>query len=318
MAFLDTEGFSHFWETIKEKLSGKVDKVTGKGLSTNDYTDEEKTKLANFTNYDDTEIKNNITTIQTTIDTKVDKVDGYSLVADSEIEKLSAITNPIKIKGRVDVFENLPTDSVTGDLYFVGTEDSENYEEYVFTANSKWEQIGTSQIDLSAYVLKEEGKGLSSNDYTDEEKTKLTSLENYTLASTSQSGLMSAADKTKLDGLNDTTPTKVTIKNPNTDYYDNWKEKYCWYIKSGNVVTLSLCFKFKDVSSAATWINIPSEIVGIEGFPLSCEISTPYDDNGVQRYTYKQGKIMFFSNMLIATDVAVDDTIFIYGTYIVL
>lgn len=37
-------------------ISGKVDKVEGKGLSTNDYTDEEKTKLAGLTNYDDTEL----------------------------------------------------------------------------------------------------------------------------------------------------------------------------------------------------------------------------------------------------------------------
>ena len=39
---------------------GKVDKVTGKGLSTNDYTTEEKTKLAGLKNYDDTEIRQEI------------------------------------------------------------------------------------------------------------------------------------------------------------------------------------------------------------------------------------------------------------------
>ena len=35
----------------------------------------------------------------------------------------------------------------------------------------------TSVVDLSGYVVKEEGKGLSSNDYTDEEKAKLAGLE---------------------------------------------------------------------------------------------------------------------------------------------
>ena len=35
------------WEKIKNALSGKVDKVDGKGLSSNDYTSTEKTKLAN-------------------------------------------------------------------------------------------------------------------------------------------------------------------------------------------------------------------------------------------------------------------------------
>ena len=37
---------SDTWKKIQELVSGKVDKVTGKGLSTNDYTTAEKTKLA--------------------------------------------------------------------------------------------------------------------------------------------------------------------------------------------------------------------------------------------------------------------------------
>ena len=37
--------------------SGKVDKVTGKGLSSNDYTDADKLKLAGLENYDDTQIR---------------------------------------------------------------------------------------------------------------------------------------------------------------------------------------------------------------------------------------------------------------------
>ena len=38
-------------------VSGKVDKVTGKGLSSNDYTDADKLKLAGLENYDDTQIR---------------------------------------------------------------------------------------------------------------------------------------------------------------------------------------------------------------------------------------------------------------------
>lgn len=38
-------------------LSGKVDKVQGKGLSSNDYTNGEKTKLAGLSNYDDTQVR---------------------------------------------------------------------------------------------------------------------------------------------------------------------------------------------------------------------------------------------------------------------
>ena len=46
MAFLDTTGLQRLWAHIITKLGDKVDKVSGKGLSTNDYTTEEKNKLA--------------------------------------------------------------------------------------------------------------------------------------------------------------------------------------------------------------------------------------------------------------------------------
>ena len=38
-------------------VSGKVDKVVGKGLSSNDYTDADKLKLTGLENYDDTQIR---------------------------------------------------------------------------------------------------------------------------------------------------------------------------------------------------------------------------------------------------------------------
>ena len=48
MNFLDRTGLEHLWAQIVNKLSGKVDKVDGKGLSTNDYTTDEKNKLADI------------------------------------------------------------------------------------------------------------------------------------------------------------------------------------------------------------------------------------------------------------------------------
>ena len=44
--YLDDEGLLYFWQTLKTKLAGKVDAEDGKGLSTNDFTTAEKTKLA--------------------------------------------------------------------------------------------------------------------------------------------------------------------------------------------------------------------------------------------------------------------------------
>ena len=44
--YLDSTGLALVWAKIKELVATKVDKVDGKGLSTNDYTSDEKTKIA--------------------------------------------------------------------------------------------------------------------------------------------------------------------------------------------------------------------------------------------------------------------------------
>ena len=44
--YLDYDGLIYYHSKVKGLLDGKVDKVTGKGLSTNDYTTTEKNKLA--------------------------------------------------------------------------------------------------------------------------------------------------------------------------------------------------------------------------------------------------------------------------------
>lgn len=46
MAWLDYDGLLYFWQKLKTILGSKVDKVEGKGLSTNDFTTAEKNKLA--------------------------------------------------------------------------------------------------------------------------------------------------------------------------------------------------------------------------------------------------------------------------------
>lgn len=45
MAFLNEQGVERLWTHIVAKLGNKVDKVSGKALSTNDYTDDDKNKL---------------------------------------------------------------------------------------------------------------------------------------------------------------------------------------------------------------------------------------------------------------------------------
>lgn len=67
--YLDDNGLLYLWQKIKnvfattEAMDGKVDKVTGKGLSTNDYTTAEKNKLAAFGSADTYALKTDLTSM---------------------------------------------------------------------------------------------------------------------------------------------------------------------------------------------------------------------------------------------------------------
>ena len=78
--------------------STKVDKVSGKGLSTNDYTTTEKNKLAGLSNYNDTEVRNLISAKYTKPSSGIPKTDLTSAVQTS-LEKadsaLQSETDPV-------------------------------------------------------------------------------------------------------------------------------------------------------------------------------------------------------------------------------
>ena len=50
MGVLKNKGLEHLWAQITAVFSTKVDKVNGKGLSTNDYTAEDKEKVLSSAN----------------------------------------------------------------------------------------------------------------------------------------------------------------------------------------------------------------------------------------------------------------------------
>lgn len=73
---LNTKGYL----TKHQDISGKVDKVEGKGLSTVDFTTAYETKLKGLSNYNDTIIKNNIDAINAKINTMFSFNDNGELV----------------------------------------------------------------------------------------------------------------------------------------------------------------------------------------------------------------------------------------------
>ena len=83
-----------------------------------------------------------------------------------------------KIVTGVDAID-LAADDADQYLYMVpktGSDADDVYEEYM-VLNGTVEHVGNTKVDLSGYVQKETGKGLSANDYTDDEKAKLAGIE---------------------------------------------------------------------------------------------------------------------------------------------
>ena len=155
-------------------LSTKVDKVTGKELSTNDYSNVEKTKLAAITgtNTGDQDLsalattaavaqKANATDVTTSLATKVDKVTGKELSTNdystAEKTKLASITgtntgDQVNISGNAATATKLQATVTINGIAFDGS------------ANVTIPAIGavpytgaTQAVDLGAYDLKVNG-----------------------------------------------------------------------------------------------------------------------------------------------------------------
>ena len=123
--------------TVKAKIDTKVDKISGKGLSTNDYTNAEKAEVAK-------------------IKDKVDKVAGKGLSANDYTDEEKA--EVAKVKDKVD--------KVSGKG--LSTND--------FTSAYKT-KLDNLDTNLNNKVDKVTGKGLSKNDFTDDYKAKLDNLD---------------------------------------------------------------------------------------------------------------------------------------------
>lgn len=217
------------YEALIAAIAGKVDKVEGKGLSTEDYTTAEKTKLAgiesNANNYTlPTATASALGGIKVGANLAIDSTTGvlsgdYSAASSSAAGLMSA-TDKTKLDGIEAGATAITVDSAISSS---STNPVEN--QAIYTA-------------LAGKVDTETGKGLSTNDYSDAEKTKLAGIEagannyslptaasgtlggvkvgsnlaidangvlsgNYSNASSSAAGLMSAADKTALDAKPD-------------------------------------------------------------------------------------------------------------------
>lgn len=160
--YLDYAGLSYFTNKIKALF---VQKEDGKGLSTEDYTTAEKSKLANLPA--DAE-KNIIIGIQRngltiTPSNRIVNIEVPVKVSDltndsnfmSETEVLNAISNSQHMTK--EIVDTLPTTGEQFKMYLVPVEGDENnvYEEWLWI-NNAWEKIGDTAtvVDLTPYLKK--------------------------------------------------------------------------------------------------------------------------------------------------------------------
>ena len=105
------------------------------------------------------------------------------------------------IAAAVAAADHLKRKIVTGvDAIDLAADDADQYLYMVPKTGSDAEHVGNTKVDLSGYVQKETGKGLSANDYTDDEKAKLAGIEMATDAEVT----------TMLDEVFGTTEPKVS------------------------------------------------------------------------------------------------------------
>lgn len=253
--------FSNLCAVLKEKLVNKVDKVEGKGLSTNDFTEAYKTKLdgiateANKTVVDSAlsgtstnpvqnkvvaerigTIETNVSAAATTAENAAAsaaavKKDLANYYKKTETYSQAEINNKISAIPKFDikVCEALPDSNISKTTVYLlksSKEETNNlYDEYIYV-NSKWEKLGTQTVGdiaglsqrmtaaeenieqntssistINANVAKKQDKLTAGTNITISGTTISSKDTTYNAATTTTAGLMSAADKTKLNGI---------------------------------------------------------------------------------------------------------------------
>ena len=151
---------------ITSALNDKVNKVSGKQLSTEDFTTAEKNKLTNIENGAQVNTLENLIINgeeATIVDKKialniitsaVSNLQNYYLKSETytktEVEELIGSTVGVTI----EIVQELPTVGQTNVIYFLPTETTNVYSQYIYTANDGWVLIGSTSVDLSNYYTK--------------------------------------------------------------------------------------------------------------------------------------------------------------------
>ena len=138
---------------ITQNLASKVDKVEGKQLSTEDFTTVLKNKLEGLSNYNDAEVKKNIASLQSTINTLVNENPNEVIDSFNEVKKfLEGVTDTENLAAMLAALESKITAKIPTKL---------------------------SQLSNDGNFVQDTNYVHTDNNFTTEEKEKLAGLTNY-------------------------------------------------------------------------------------------------------------------------------------------
>lgn len=188
MGYLDDNGLLYLWIKIKNLLSNKVDKVSGKQLSTNDYTTADKTKL------------NGIATGATKVIVEQSLVNQSSNPLAGKVvqEMIANVMDGVtelgnQLDGKVDKVtgKGLSTNdyTTTEKNKLSGIASGANNYVHLTTAGNKHIPAGGSSGQFLKWSADGTAVWAADNNTT------------YGLATTTADGLMAKGDKSKLDGI---------------------------------------------------------------------------------------------------------------------
>lgn len=134
---------------VDSKLDTKVDKVSGKQLSTNDYTNDDKTKLAGIAA--GAEVNVNADWNAESRDTQI--LNKPTIITEEQVDQKinAAIGSVYRVKGSVANYNALPAENVSiGDVYNL----EDTGANYVATSTTPdWDKLSET-VDLSGYLTK--------------------------------------------------------------------------------------------------------------------------------------------------------------------
>lgn len=149
--------------------ANKVQKIEGKGLSTNDFTNEYKQKLDGLENYDDTDIKKDISDIKEEQDELISKLKSALINVETEEAKSLHIEDASTVPAQLKVMGNHEQETSTqGKNYFTGNKIASGTAfgvTYSFD-NSILKANGTSTVSGSIVLDADTGVKLPAGTYT--------------------------------------------------------------------------------------------------------------------------------------------------------